>query len=438
MLADTTTLEDLSIISNDDEHSVLRFIDFTLTTGGKAQLLKFVSSPFTNIIEIEETQSIIKRMQDCMHEFAGTKITNGTIMVVETFYETSIQDIPARPSPAAAFAYRIFNSGDFSFVRYSMKHFVDFLSGMQQIYGLMQHESNPAKITNLIERIKKLLDKPGIQKHLGSKETNLPAPAALELAAFIKRYYKRETKELIGLYSKLDAWYSMAMACRQHHFCFPSFSNNMAPLLQAEQLYHPLLASAVAYDVRLVPEQNFLFITGANMGGKSTFIKAIGVAAYLAHVGMGVPAESMQLSVFDGLLSNINIEDNLAKGESYFYNEVQRIKSTVARLLDGKKWLILIDELFKGTNVEDAMKCSTVVIEGMLKNRNALFILSTHLYEIGEPLKKHSNIIFKYFETSVANGQLCFNYTLKDGISNDRLGYLILKREGVVDLLEKL
>jgi DNA mismatch repair protein MutS len=117
---------------------------------------------------------------------------------------------------------------------------------------------------------------------------------------------------------------------------------------------------------------------------------------------------------------------------------VQRIKSTVTKLLDGKKWLILIDELFKGTNVEDAMKCSTVVIEGMLRSKNALFILSTHLYEIGEPLKKYPNIIFKYFETEVKDGQLHFNYTLKDGISNDRLGYLILKREGVVDLLEKL
>ena len=70
--------------------------------------------------------------------------------------------------------------------------------------------------------------------------------------------------------------------------------------------------------------------------------------------------------------------------------------------------------------------------------KNALFILSTHLYEIGEGLKQYPNIKFNYFETHVDEGQLVFTYLLQDGISNDRLGYLILKREGVVDMLENL
>ncbi len=67
-----------------------------------------------------------------------------------------------------------------------------------------------------------------------------------------------------------------------------------------------------------------------------------------------------------------------------------------------------------------------------------MFILSTHLYEIGETLKDHENIAFKYFENNVENEQLTFSYRLKDGISNDRLGYLILKREKVIELLERL
>jgi DNA mismatch repair ATPase MutS len=67
------------------------------------------------------------------------------------------------------------------------------------------------------------------------------------------------------------------------------------------------------------------------MAGKSTFIKAVGVATYLAHIGMGVPATEMQLSFFDGLLSNIQVEDNIVKGESYFFNEVQRIHKTLGK-----------------------------------------------------------------------------------------------------------
>ena len=70
------------------------------------------------------------------------------------------------------------------------------------------------------------------------------------------------------------------------------------------------------------------------------------------------------------------------------------------KISDQKKWLVLIDELFKGTNVQDAMKCSSTVIKGLIKIKASLFILSTHLYEIGEELKQYPNISFKYFETS--------------------------------------
>ena len=99
---------------------------------------------------------------------------------------------------------------------------------------------------------------------------------------------------------------------------------------------------------------------------------------------------------------------------------------------------MLIDELFKGTNVQDAMKCSAAVIKGLIKIKNSLFILSTHLYEIGDELKIYPNISFKFFETNVKGDQLEFSYQLKEGISNDRFGYLILKKEKVVDMLEKL
>jgi DNA mismatch repair protein MutS len=183
---------------------------------------------------------------------------------------------------------------------------------------------------------------------------------------------------------------------------------------------------------------NFIFLTGANMAGKSTFIKAICTAVFLAHIGMGVPAESLKLTLFDGLLSNINVIDNIVKGESYFYNEVQRIKDTITKINNGKKWLVLIDELFKGTNIQDAMKCSAAVIKGLIKIHNSLFILSTHLYEIAEELEQYPNIDFRYFETTVTEDHLEFTYQLRPGTSDDRLGYLILKREGVVDLLSKL
>jgi DNA mismatch repair ATPase MutS len=243
---------------------------------------------------------------------------------------------------------------------------------------------------------------------------------------------------LLESYYQLDAWYSMTMAVKKFQLSFPSFVQDQKPLLEVTGLFHILLPQPVAYDVQLEPGKNFLFLTGANMAGKSTYIKSVGTAVFLAHIGMGVPATNMRLSLFDGLLSNINVMDNIVKGESYFYNEVQRIKATVQKISDGRNWLILIDELFKGTNVQDAMKCSTTVIEGLLKMKPSLFILSTHLYEIGEGLRQYPNIIFNYFETAVEDDQLVFSYQVKEGISNDRLGYLILRKEGVVDMLGRL
>ena len=230
----------------------------------------------------------------------------------------------------------------------------------------------------------------------------------------------------------------MAYANGFWNLSFPKFKEQDEPEINARGLRHLMLDEPVAYDLIMDKNANFIFLTGANMAGKSTLIKAVGLSVYLAHLGMGVPAKSMQLTLFEGILTNINVEDNLVKGESYFFNEVKRIKETILKITNGKRWLVLIDEIFKGTNIQDAMKCSLAVIKGLIKMENGLFILSTHLYEIGEDLKQLPSISFKYFETKLIDNELFFSYQLKDGVSEDRMGYLILQKEGVTTLLEKI
>lgn len=140
----------------------------------------------------------------------------------------------------------------------------------------------------------------------------------LTFGHFLRYQFKERALELADIYSKLDAYHSMAMASKKYRFCFPEIRKAQTPFINAKNLFHLLVATPVAYDVDLNQRQNFLFLTGANMAGKSTFIKAVGVSVYLAHVGMGVPAESLELSLFDGLLSNIQVEDNISRGESFF------------------------------------------------------------------------------------------------------------------------
>lgn len=438
MQVDKTTLNDLAIFAHTEENSVLHHIDFTGTIGGREWLKYLLGKPLKSIKEIHNTQKLIKRIVQ-IHAQWPQQISNGTIMVLEKFYDTPIDDIPQHANAINATTYKVLHGPDFGLVKYSVQHFTEFVKGMHRLAEVLEDEANPPNLRVMTERINLILNKAELKDILQTPDPkNITQQEVLQRGFFFRRRFKDECFQLIETYNTLDAYYSMATACIKYNYTFPVFNDNVEATLSATNLWHPLLKVPVSYDITLEKKENFLFLTGANMAGKSTFIKAVGLAVYLAHIGMGVPAKTFELSCFDGLLSNIQVEDNIIQGESYFFNEVQRIRKTIEKISDGKKWLILIDELFKGTNVQDAMKCSSTVIEGLLKMKNVLFVLSTHLYEIGEGLKKFPNIQFRYFETEVSDGQLRFSYQLKEGISNDRLGYLILKREGVVDMLEKL
>ena len=438
MQIDNTTYKDLLLFSNDEEYSIFHRLDFTRTIGGKARLASIFTEPFSEIRKILQVQAILRLILTKESEWP-LQITNGTVMVMEKFYEISVNDIPHNPDFVKSLLYKIFSAPDYSVTRYSVTHFADFLRGMNLVLHLLGVPTAPNLLLGYTERARGLMKHKHIEQLVNEDPARKMSPAkVLYYGRFLRLQYKRQAEELIEIYSQFDAWYSMAMAMKRLNLQFPNFSEQDEPLIEAKGLYHILLADPVAYDVELTPHSNFLFLTGANMAGKSTFIKAVGAAVFLAHIGMGVPAASMQLTAFDGVLSNINVEDNIVKGESYFFNEVQRVKNTILKINDHRKWLILIDELFKGTNVQDAMKCSSTVIKGLLKIRNSLFILSTHLYEIAEELKPYPNISFKYFETTIRGEQLEFSYLLKDGISDDRLGYLILRREKVIDLLDSL
>jgi DNA mismatch repair ATPase MutS len=132
----------------------------------------------------------------------------------------------------------------------------------------------------------------------------------------------------------------------------------------------------------------------------------------------------------------MHVEDNILLGESLFMAEVQRIKQTAQKITEPSPHLVLMDELFKGTNVHDAYECTKAVVEGLLNHKNHIMVLSTHLYEVAQHFSDNPSINFGYFVTDMTSeGQYSFTYELKKGISNDRIGYRILQKEGVIDLL---
>ena len=438
MRVDKTTLYDLSVFHGEDEYALFSKIDHTSTSEGRTTLYNLFSTPLNNLDEIQQTQEILSLYQNKINNWP-TRITNGTLLIIEKFLDDNTDTIPKRPDFLRALIFKWLHPSHYAMILFSMKQVFEFINGFQEIMVFFDKQILPNKLSALIIQSNSILANRKLDKLKSCASfTSLDKSSILEYGNLFHEELASELRKLITIYGQLDAWYAMAYANGFWSLSFPKFKEQDEPEINARGLRHLMLDEPVAYDLIMDKNANFIFLTGANMAGKSTLIKAVGLSVYLAHLGMGVPAKSMQLTLFEGILTNINVEDNLVKGESYFFNEVKRIKETILKITNGKRWLVLIDEIFKGTNIQDAMKCSLAVIKGLIKMENGLFILSTHLYEIGEDLKQLPSISFKYFETKLIDNELFFSYQLKDGVSEDRMGYLILQKEGVTTLLEKI
>lgn len=235
-----------------------------------------------------------------------------------------------------------------------------------------------------------------------------------------------------------DVYLSVARTARERQLCFPVALPRETQTVILENFYHPSLTKPVANSLSITPSSNIIFLTGANMAGKSTFMKALGIAMFLGQMGFPVPASKMEFSVRDGIFTTINLPDNLSQGASHFYAEVLRIK-TIARELSRDKYLFVIfDELFRGTNVKDAYEATIAITAAVARRRNCMFVVSTHIIEAGDVLKEQcNNINFVYLPTLVEGNKPVYTHKLVSGITSDRHGMVIIKNEGILDILAR-
>lgn len=172
------------------------------------------------------------------------------------------------------------------------------------------------------------------------------------------------------------------------------------------------------------------------MAGKSTFLRSVSTAIYVAHMGFPVAARSMVFSVMDGIYTTINLPDKLGIGASHFYVEVLRVRKVATELGQGKSLFIIFDELFRGTNVKDAHEATVAVTNAFAHKKTSMFIISSHIVEAAEELKQKSNVGFLYLPT-IMNGPVPeYTYTLKQGVTDDRHGMIIIRNEGILDILK--
>ena len=136
------------------------------------------------------------------------------------------------------------------------------------------------------------------------------------------------------------------------------------------------------------------------------------------------------------MYTSINLSDNLLVGYSHFYSEVLRVKTVAEELNRGKRLVLIMDELFKGTNVKDAFDATVAVSMGFAESRDSLFLLSTHIIEAANDLKEqYRNVQFFYFPTRIEESRPVYPYLLEKGITSDRHGMRIINNEEIIETI---
>ncbi len=439
MRNDAITFKDLSVFPSAGNEGIAGLVDRTTTIAGKEMLYRHIKQPPASYEELLQLQDVIRYWAAHLQEWPIV-ITNGTLVMLEKFFE-SADNISTPPSGLAAFLgeafQKTFNKGEYFFTQFSVSHIADFLKGCRELAAPLEKQGIPPLLRKELTAINEELSHP-LTDELIAVTKDTPYRTQAKLSYHARREMKNRIYRLVQHYARLDAWQAMGRATVERKWIFPELLPATPLCFEAKGLIHPLLQHPRPYDISFDRQQNFLLLTGANMSGKTTFMRSIGVAALLAHLGMGVPAIHMRISFFKGIITNMHVEDDLLKGESYFFAEVKRMKLTAEKLLQPEPHLVLMDELFKGTNVHDAYECTRAVVEGLMNRPDHLKILSTHLYEVAKHFSDRKDILFSYFVTRMTgDDNFHFDYELKEGISQDRIGYRILQKEGVLDLLKK-
>jgi DNA mismatch repair ATPase MutS len=240
--------------------------------------------------------------------------------------------------------------------------------------------------------------------------------------------------QLLQCVGKLEALWSVGVATSEHGWTYPQPSSRLRIL----GLFHPFLGrDAVSNDLQLDDQVRVCFVTGPNMAGKSTFLKATAVAVLLAHIGSGVPATSMEFVPVGTVFSSVQIVDNLSAGESFYLAEVRRIGALAVALADHGSAVAVVDEPFRGTNVHDAAEATLAVITRLAAQPSALVFVASHVGEVVPSILTDPRIALLHFAADVTGDQPRFDYRLREGASEQRLGMTLLRQEGVLDRLER-
>lgn len=420
---DRQTLNDLGIVeSTYGEKTLFSLFDMTESDGGKRCLEEWLVHPLSDWKALHERQEAIR-----YPDFPEIRICREELDFIE-FY-LSQGDRPTRVSYLeSAFSY-IFRHFRATPERYVIRRGTKLLENvLLELKTFADHVTalSPRLIRNIAATISEIYQATELGKMVDScgQEDSFYRTDRLD---YIFRYRRNHTiAALLSIVYQLDAIRTVHRTAVTKGWCFPSFTNDSKFMLC--NFYHPQVKDAVANDWEM-ENGNICIFTGSNMAGKSTTLKAIASAVWLAHAGFPVPASSMVCPMFDGIFTSINLPDSLRDGRSHFYAEVLRVKEVLEQINKGHHCFVLFDELFRGTNARDAFEASVAVAEVLKAKAYSRFLISTHIIELARKLDGDDACCFYYLESAIVDDELICNHKVKPCISESRVGYWIVKKE---------
>lgn len=243
--------------------------------------------------------------------------------------------------------------------------------------------------------------------------------------------YASKVEDWFEVVTFFDAFNSLGNYAFNHQqFTYPKITDK-ATTINAEALGHPLLNTQKRVDSNLLLEhEQFFIVTGANMAGKSTFLRTVALHIVMANVGLPVCAKASKYKPIK-LVTSMRTTDSLTDDSSYFFSELTRLKFVVDTIANDNNYFIILDEILKGTNSTDKAIGSRKFVEKLV-TLNATGIIATHdlsLTEIEDQLKAVKNY---FFDAQIKNDELFFDYKLKQGVCKNMNASFLLKKMEIV------
>lgn len=435
---DKQTIKDIEIFAEKrGNHSVFSFYNQTVTKGGESLLYEIFKAPGSDIEFLENRKNEIKFFFD---NGCYLKLNSRSIDFIEFYLNSRRVPLKANIIDATvnAISNKVIPNSDYYTITEGIIHISQLLVDLDifikevkscNIAGSIRNHLEEIEVFLKSKPIKKLIeDPPGKAKDLNYNQIN-------KLDNHFRLKEKESFRNLLVIVYEIDFLQTMAGLMKSKGLTLPDYEVSQKSVFKVVDSFHPFLAEPVKNSFGFKNNFNLCFLTGPNMSGKTTFLKTMGLLVYLSHIGLPVPAREFRTSIYEGLFTTINLSDDLNLGYSHFYAEINRIKDIAINISSTDNLVIIFDELFRGTNVKDAFDASYSIISTLSKIRNTRFFISTHILEVAEKLGNSNSIIFKCFESEMIDQNPEYTYIIKDGISSERVGMMILKKENIIQIL---